>query len=118
MLNLEQSIQITSNFHSILSCNFQSFNQSHLEIKDHINKLKFPPICLLQEVWRPKICTKIPNYQTPIQSLRNTSRGGGLSIYIRDDIDYHEYNEIDTIVTNTIVILAVVIKKQNKNKPS
>jgi hypothetical protein len=114
MLNLEQAKQITSNFHSILSCNCQSFNQSHFKIKYLIDKLKFPQICLLQEVWQPKICTKIPNYQTPIQSLRNTNRGGGLSIYIRDDIDYHEHNEINTIVTNNIEKLAVVIKNKKQ----
>ena len=69
MLNIKQAKQITENNNCILSCNCQSFNQSHSRIKHLIKQLKVPQLILLQEIWHPKISIKIPNYQKPIQSL-------------------------------------------------
>ena len=114
MLNIEQATEINRNHNSILSCNIQSFNQAHTKIKTLINELKFPQVVLLQEIWHPKINTHIPNYQTPLQATRILTRGGGLSIYIRDDLDYDEFKEINDLKTNEIEKLAVRINNKKQ----
>ena len=110
MLNLLEAKQITSNFHTILSCNIQSFTQNHEKIKDLINNLNLPLAIALQEVWHPKISAMIPNYQNPVLALRNKNRGGGVSVHIRDDINFEEYKEINSIKTNNLEKVAVLIK--------
>ena len=114
MLNINKARQITENYNCILSCNVLSFNQSHSRIKNLINQLKIPQVILLQEIWHPKISINIPNYQKPLQSLRQKKRGGGLSIHIRDDIDFEEYIEINNMKLNHIEKLAVIVKNTKK----
>ena len=111
MLNIKQAKQITENNNCILSCNCQSFNQSHSRIKHLIKQLKVPQLILLQEIWHPKISINIPNYQKPIQSLRQKKRGGGLSIHIRDDIDFEEFGEINDKKLDHLEKLPIIINK-------
>ena len=49
-----------------------------------------------------------------IELLRKNTQGGGVATYIRQDINYQECKEINTIVTNSIEKVAVIIENSKK----
>ena len=49
-----------------------------------------------------------------IELLRKNTQGGGVATYIRQDINYRECKEINTIVTNSIEKVAVIIESSKK----
>ena len=114
MLNIKDAKSISNNFNCILSINCQSYNQSHQKIKSLINQLRLPQIILLQEMWQPKISSNIANYHPPVEFLRKNTQGGGVATYIRQDINYQECKEINTIVTISIEKVAVITENSKK----
>ena len=110
MLNAQQALLVTQKNKCMLSINCQSFNKSHLSIKNLVKELQLPQILLLQEIWHPKINTSIANYQKPIIRTRANRKGGGLAAYFRNDINFKENDELNSIKTTEIEKLAVTIK--------
>ena len=107
MLNTLQALLITQNNMCILPINCQSFNKSHINIKNLVKELHLPKILLLQEICHPKISTSIANYQKPIISTRAKRKGRGLAVYLCNDINFNVNDELDKIKTTEKEKLAV-----------
>ena len=97
----------------LLTCNIQSFNKNHDSIKQLIQSLSNPTFISLVEVWNPKLSMYIPKYHLPINQLRTNKKGGGISIYIRDHLEFEKYDIINRINSNHIEKLALKIIDKN-----
>lgn len=87
----DAKIQCNNNSRQLLTCNIQSFNKNHESIKQLIQSLNNPTFISLVEVWNPKLSMYIPKYHLPINQLRSNKKGGGISIYIRDHLEFEKY---------------------------
>ena len=107
--------KIHCNNHSrqLLSCNIQSFNKNNEAIIRLTQTLGNPSFISLVEVWQPKLSMYIPNYHLPVNQLRLNKKGGGISIYIRDHLDFEKYDIINKINCNHIEKLALKIIDKN-----
>ena len=107
--------KIHCNNHSrqLLTCNIQSFNKNHESIKQLTQSLCNPTFISLVEVWHPKLSMHIPNYHLPINQLRSNKKGGGISVYVRDHLEFEKYDIINKINCNHIEKLALKIIDKN-----
>ena len=109
----DAKIQCNNNSRQLLTCNIQSFNKNHESIKQLIQSLNDPTFISLVEVWNPKLSMYIPKYHLPINQLRSNKKGGGISIYIRDHLEFEKYDIINKINCNHIEKLALKIIDKN-----
>ena len=107
--------KIHCNNHSrqLLSCNIQSFNKNSEAMIRLIQTLGNPSYISMVEVWQPKLSMYIPNYHLPVNQLRSNKKGGDISIYIRDHLDFEKYDVINKMNCNHIEKLALKIIDKN-----
>ena len=72
---------------NIVCMNVQSF-QCHLDnITTVIDELKQPEILMFGELWSPYLpLLNLDNYQAPLVKIRQSKRGGGVGIWIKENI--------------------------------
>jgi hypothetical protein len=97
----------------ILSNNVRSLSKNFDAIKGIIEEHE-PHIFAIQEIWAPKFCTDIKNY-TSIMSQRTCKKGGGLALYIKNNVKFsvigseiaenYEYQLITVMTERKINIL-------------
>ena len=79
-----------SSFNStIMHLNVRSLYHKVQEIEVILNMLNFPPILTLSETWlkSDSLLTDIVNYSL-VTSHRNVRKGGGVAIYLNDNVSY------------------------------
>ena len=70
----------------ILSLNIRAMQHKKDELLQLLQKSK-TDIVLLQETWmKPDYSIVLPRYHTPFEVKRSGQRGGGLAIYVRDNL--------------------------------
>ncbi len=94
-------IKQKTNSNSKLSCfytNATSLNNKINELKIAVSHYNQPHIILITETWfNSNSITNIPNYNFYLKN-RSTTRGGGVVIYVREDLSSSEIS--DPILTN------------------
>ena len=110
MLDIEKARYLNARHKkSILSINLQSYNKNHTQLKDLIVDLEFPKVVCVQETWSPKLNTCIPKYHPPLELYRTSKRGGGICIYVKQNLNYQPYEPINNIKSTAIEKQAVII---------
>ena len=88
----------TINDFSVLSLNIQSLPAKYNELNDILNKLfasNFTPeVICLQEIWQINDPSLFPlsNFQTLELNTRTNARGGGVGIFVKNNIVYNVLN--------------------------
>ena len=91
-LDINSISEISNANLSILSLNIQSLPAKYNEFTDLISNLSAlnfsPDFLCLQEIWQLPDPSLFPltNYQNIVINSRNTARGGGVGIYVKNDI--------------------------------
>ena len=110
MLDIEKARYLNARHKkSILSLNLQSYNKNHTHLKDLIVELEFPKVICVQETWSPKLNTCIPKYHPPLELYRTSKTGGGICIYVKQNMNYQPYEPINNIKSTAIEKQAVII---------
>ena len=77
---------------SIVFLNCQSLRSNFHHISAEIKQLDKKPICIcLQEIWKPENCHKYITGYSKLESYERTGNsnvGGGVGIFVREDLDY------------------------------
>ena len=66
----------------------RSINTGFDNLMDTLDDLQSVDVILLQEIWVPKGNCNIAGYSSK-QITRTTKAGGGLAVYVREDIVFH-----------------------------
>ena len=114
-IELNEALEYTElNTNSILSCNIQSYNSNAESLKNVVYQLD-PSIINLCEIWQPKLCTTIENYHPPLSKLRKNRQGGGISIYIKQDLNFEEFEPINKLECKDLEKLSTLIINPDNN---
>ena len=81
-----------------------------------LNKLDFPKIVNLVEIWQPKIRLDMEGYHEPINYVRMNKRGGGLSLIIHESLRFRKYEIINQMAFSQLEKIALEITENNGKK--
>jgi hypothetical protein len=110
---------------SVLSINIQSLNNKMDRLRDLVHTID-PMVVCVQEIWKLNSSTdySIRGYQKPLMTTRkmmgSDKSGGGVGIWIKNDIDYEEIkekNEVGIHEANTVRLTKLNIMITNIYRP-
>ena len=112
----------TINDFSVLSLNIQSLPAKYNELNDMLNKLSAsnfsPEVICLQEIWQINDPSLFPlsNFQTLEFNTRTNARGGGVGIFVKNNIVYNVLNQYSVFLDRIFESLFIEITDDNNQK--
>ena len=112
----------TCNEFSVLSLNIQSLPAKYNELNDMLNELSLsnfiPEIICLQEIWQIIDPSLFPlaNYQTLEINTRKNARGGGVGIFVKNDIVYKVLSQYSIFQERIFESLFIEITNDSNQK--
>ena len=96
----------------IVSQNIRSLNRNLGKFKQYLRRLNNCSIILFQESWKLTGREAIPGFEKIISNTRSARRGGGVSIAVREGIQYKVINSIFIESTFESIAIEFTYKKQ------
>ena len=107
---------------SVLSLNIQSLSAKYNELNDMLNELSIsnfiPDVICLQETWQiidPSLFP-LPNYQIIESNTRENARGGGVGIFVKNDIVFKTLSQYSVFHERIFESLFIEVVNENKQK--
>ena len=107
---------------SVLSLNIQSLPAKYNELNDMLNELSAsnynPEVICLQEIWQISDSSlfPLPNYQTLELNTRTNTRGGGVGIFVKNNILYKVLNQYSIFHDRIFESLFIEITNDSNQK--
>ena len=104
---------------TVFSVNIQSLPAKFFELSEIINEfVSGPDVICLQETWQIVDNSLFPlsNYHTLETNLRNSARGGGVGIYIKNHLAYNILKQYSIFIERIFESLFVEISLPNNKK--
>jgi hypothetical protein len=112
----------TCNDLSVLSLNIQSLPAKYNDLCEMLNELSTfnysPEVICLQETWQiidPSLYP-LTNYHTLEYNTRTNARGGGVGIFVKNDIVYNVLNQYSVFYERILETLFIEITNENNQK--
>ena len=110
----QMKIYVANNYYNkliLLNCNIRSFNANSENLLCTLKSINFlPPILIMSETWLTTGNVSLSNIDgyTSYHTIREGGRGGGVSVFVRDDILSEQILPL-SLCTSTIECLTVKI---------
>ena len=114
--------KISTEKFSIISLNIQSLSAKFDSFSNLINELittnHNPDVICLQETWDIRDCSmfNISNYHPLELNLRSTARGGGVGIYVKNNLTFKRLSQFSICIDRILeTVFVEVLTPDNKN---
>ena len=121
-INPEQIHNLNNSNLSVISINIQSLPAKFNELSDMLsqfNQANFnPDVLCLQETWQisdPSLFN-LPNFQNIILNTRSNARGGGVGIYVKNDLVFSVLTQHSVFLERIIETLFIEITTEDNKK--
>ena len=95
---------------SLFSINVRSLNQHHNLLVQLVEDLNHPTVLALSELWNCNdLSSQIPSYYH-IMKLRDSRQGGGVGIWVKNNIKSHSSSILDSIPLTEIEMVSRIIE--------
>ena len=121
-INPEQIHNLNNSNLSVISINIQSLPAKFNELSDmlsQLNQANFnPDVLCLQETWQisdPSLFN-LPNFQNILLNTRSNARGGGVGIYVKNDLVFSVLTQHSVFLERIIETLFIEITTEDNKK--